>query len=512
MNNLWQKNPLENGILVDIFKNIGPSSISIDTEFEKNSDTSTRMRGLGNDIFRKNNYFEAMEYYNSSLRWAESGTKNETLAYSNRSACFLHLKMYQKCLTDIDMALAMQENISKELQLKLMKRKTECIKLMKHDKQEQPIKRNLCSGANKNFPCLADVATIQHNEEFGRHVVANCDIPVGKAILIEESFLSTTLWGISACATCQKTRMNFIACEHCSLAIFCDEECKRNNYLHQYDCGVNYDKIETENGELQMIAQSVFFAMDALKSVDKLIDFVFRVRKNAPNWMPKSIADAQSKYELFLMLCAPVDGHQEFFIKAKKLYTILLKLPTISSYFKSEAEKRFLMHLVTNHIFIIKKNSIVSTQNKCQRIVTLGLVFPLFNHECSPNLLNFSVGNRQICMTLRPVRKGDQLFVSYICADIPTRMSQQYLMQNFGFLCKCDKCVPKSQPDNVARLITDPSYKFLQLNIKSDLMVQKIRLNIKEKCIILLNKYGHVWSPQLQFVLDVYIKTEMYEH
>lgn len=512
MNNLWQKDPIESSKFVDIFQSIETSSISMDFESPKNNRPSTILRNLGNNEFRKNKFPDAMEHYNSSLRWAENGTENETLAYSNRSACFLHLKLYDKCLADIEKAI--KANISKDLLLKLTKRKMDCIKLMKRSEQEQPIERNLYSGANVNFPCLTDVAMIQQNEEYEKHIVANCDISVGQVILLEESFLSTTLWSLlTACTTCQKTRMNFIACEHCTLVVFCDEECKQRNVLHKYDCGLVYDKNESINGELKMIAQSVFFAMDVLKSADKLMDFVDSISKNGPNWTPESIRDAQSKYELFLMLCAWVEGDNmdEFMVKAKQLYTILLTLPTINCYFKSEAEKRFLMHLVTYHVCIVKKNSIEATQNKCQRIGTLGLVFPLFNHACASNLLNFSVGYRQICMTMRPVQKGDQLFVSYIFGDIPTRMRQLHLMKNFNFLCKCDKCAPNFKSSNVAALVKDPGYKFLQLNMKSDLLVEKIRLNIKQKCINLLNKYGHFWSPELQFVLDKYIKTEMYE-
>lgn len=507
MNNLWRK---DGDRFVDIFKNIENPSLSYKPDGEKNNDTSTFFRNMGNEHFRNYKYSDAMEYYNASLRWAAIGTENEILAYSNRSACFLHLKMYDKCLTDIE--TAMQRNISKDLRLKLTKRKAECMKLMKCEEQEQPIQRILHGGANEKFSCLTKFATIQQNDEFGRHVVANCDIPVGKAVLLEDAFLSTTLWGLSkSCATCQKTRMNFIACEDCTLTIYCDNECKQKNHLHKHDYGLTYDDNESLNGELQLIARSVFFAMDALKSADKLIEFVARVKIS--NWKPKPIQDDPSKYELFLMLCASIDKNQtdELMIKAKKLYTILLKLKTITRFFKSATEKRFLMHLVTYHVIIIKKNSIEAIQNRCQRVGTLGLVFSLFNHACAPNLLNFSVGHQQICITLRPVRKGDQLFVSYITADMPTRMRQLQLMQNFGFLCKCDKCVPKSQPENVARLVTDPDFKFLQLNINSDLLVQKIRQDIKQKCINLLNKYGRFWSPELQFVLDLFIKAEMYE-
>lgn len=77
-------------------------------------------------------YFQAIQYYNRSLLFVENGTKNLSLAYGNRSACFLHLNMYDKCLIDIE--LAVEAGYSKKLLPKLDARKKECMELMeKHD-------------------------------------------------------------------------------------------------------------------------------------------------------------------------------------------------------------------------------------------------------------------------------------------------------------------------------------------------------------------------------------------
>lgn len=62
-------------------------------------------RECGNKYFQKNMFRVAMDYYNKSLCFAENGSKNINLAYSNRSACFFNMKMYGNCLVDIELAI-----------------------------------------------------------------------------------------------------------------------------------------------------------------------------------------------------------------------------------------------------------------------------------------------------------------------------------------------------------------------------------------------------------------------
>lgn len=56
--------------------------------------------------------------------------------------------------------------------------------------------------ANILSACM-EKSVCKHNDEFGRHIIANCNLPTGKAILLEKSFISTTLSGLlTGGATC----------------------------------------------------------------------------------------------------------------------------------------------------------------------------------------------------------------------------------------------------------------------------------------------------------------------
>lgn len=112
MDLLWKKER-SSGEFVDIFKNVSPMDelswkmrIAVGVSLsKKKNETSTFHRESGNKEMQESHFYVAMWYYNVSLCFAEIGTDNVSLAYANRSLCFLKLKMYDKCLKDIELAI-----------------------------------------------------------------------------------------------------------------------------------------------------------------------------------------------------------------------------------------------------------------------------------------------------------------------------------------------------------------------------------------------------------------------
>lgn len=70
----------------------------------KNNAVSDSYRMEGNTYFKNRSWTEAMELYTQSLCYAQPGTQNVGLAFANRSSCFFEMKMYDKCLRDIELA------------------------------------------------------------------------------------------------------------------------------------------------------------------------------------------------------------------------------------------------------------------------------------------------------------------------------------------------------------------------------------------------------------------------
>lgn len=482
----------------------------------KNNGMSTNLRKNGNEKFEKRLWLEAMRDYNESLLFAENGTENVCFAYSNRSNCFFHLKQFDKCLQDIEMA----KKTGYPNTEKLDKRKIRCLKEMQQQRQEdtqhEP-EHKLCFQADQNFPSMTDVMKIQRNSNFGRHFVATRDIPVGKTIFAEKSFLSgsqcTCCNSPQHCLTCQKTKMNFIACENCTNALFCDEKCKKQNNSHKYDCNYVYNEMCSINADLKMLAKSIYFGIDAFESVDELIAFVEKVRRHEENWIPESTIDAKSVYGLFLSQLKYKNENDidNYIMVCHCFYKTIMAVPLIKNLFDTVKKQRFLMHLVIMHVLIVRQHMKFTTH--------FFQLFSFFKHACVPNVLHFLVGDRKVCITTRPVKRGEPLLIASRCAYLPdVELRGWQHIKDYGFLCRCEKCKlqvsPRSSSD-VDRMKADQDYRFLQRNCYAFMEILKIgsiRQDIKKKCIDVLNKYGHTWSEDLQFVMDIYERCETYEH
>ncbi|XP_037048043.1 SET and MYND domain-containing protein DDB_G0273589-like [Bradysia coprophila] len=457
MENLWKK---ENSIkYVDMFDcwegngerndltEINETSNKLETiKFLKNNTKSTESRLLGNNYFAKNDWHMAMDLYNKSLRSAEVDSENVALVYSNRSACFFHLNMFAEALVDIE--LAKKGNLPDRLLPKLEQRRKQCLKelanpMIRRMEESQP---KLDFEANKKFPCLANLVEMKYNQEFGRHLVASRDIPDGKIILLEKYFAVSRTDDFSVCYTCFRSIFsNFLACNQCTSVMFCNIECMKQNQTHKWECGTFFamkffDKVQTQQPDgttrTRLIAQTVLNAISTFSDVELLMQFVETTLGEDPDQLPTSLHDQVSNYHFFFKLkrrmVTPLD-------EVKRLYMYTIALPKIRALFDSEEKRRFLMHLVAHHSFIVAANSI-GHDGTC-KVVN---VFSLFNHSCVSNVNKTSHNKSFICTTTRPVKKGEQLFINYLNPaemKLTSDRRQELLKLSWGFECMCQKCV-----------------------------------------------------------------------
>lgn len=117
---MWKKEPSSTGMYVDLFQVASWHQSPVEKQYllnkmskkicradrsnYKSDVTADQHRQNGNKMFEKDRFTDAMEWYNESLCFAKNGSKTIGLAYSNRSVCFLEMKMFKKCLVDIELA------------------------------------------------------------------------------------------------------------------------------------------------------------------------------------------------------------------------------------------------------------------------------------------------------------------------------------------------------------------------------------------------------------------------
>lgn len=494
-------------IYVNLFDAI-PKEKCIDTDWEnrnlfrsyKDDQNSTELRMKGNMKYRVGEISEAMNLYNRSLCFAKPNSENIALAYASRSACFFQLKMYREALIDIE--LAKDANISERLLSKLDERKQQSQQLMAS--MEMPLKKamQLSYEADQQYPCMANVLEIQENAQFGRHLLAKCDIPAGQTILIESDFVSMRSNGDElVCYTCFRSKVNFIACAQCPDVAFCSNECIVRNATHKWECGTFFADL---HHQIQFQMQTLLLAIETFSSVDSLMEFVEQILGENVEKIPSSLHDAKSKYHFFFKLSKTSSTWQtKYLSQAKQVYDNVLLLPKVSVLFDTDAKKCFLQHLVTHHFLIIKNNALVS--GNPWDVVSVFNVLSMLNHSCAPNVFHPRTGKQQCCITIRPVKRGQQLFISYLSSnDLSTiEQRQQKLKTSWGFDCTCERCVPTGEPIDFGIAEADPCYRFVVDNYDNDNNTEQLSA-LLDNCLQFMNKYGDSqWSTSIFTVVVI---------
>lgn len=439
MENLWKKEEINATTLyIDLCKSINPEyfeavihQVHELTSKYKEISSKSNVKSLtymqkANHFYQESDFECAMHKYTEALCYAESGTATVSMAFANRAQCFFRMKNYHQALIDCDLALSVGCT-NEELLSMLRKLQGDCQKFNASGECKQlgnERQHRLDFEEHTKFPCLANALTIKHSAVFGHHIVAKHDIDVGKVVLMEESFASVAKSNERVCYTCLAESQNFIACPNCVDAIFCDENCLNANMVHRLECQTLYHGLPHK---IQFIIRTILVAITAFPSIDSLMAFV-EEHIGYEN-LPESINDLQSKYSLYLHLekfpMNDTAANDVFCV-----FKLIMAIPSIRMLFDLDRKKRFLMHLIFHHLAVNVNNGYEN-----ETTTSIGLLLCLFNHSCAPNLFNYAVDNDKFCVTIRPVKKDDQvktsvffLSFSFVFADVWL----QFSYFNFG--------------------------------------------------------------------------------
>lgn len=524
MEGLWEKESDDpSALYVLLFGNMSLPN-NLERCSAKNNTIANKYRTAGNKFFDSENWPAAIEKYTKSLCFAEFGTEAMGFAYANRANCYLKTGKYTECLADID--LAIKSNYPQRLLSKLTERKANCLQ-QQAQRTFRKFKLELDYTSNVNIPCMANVLEIQQNAEFGRHVVAKCDIPVGKIVLVEPSFVEiTTTANISHCTVCQIVESNLMPCVNCTMEMFCSSEClERGRVYHSKECGYIFDD-EKLKRDPQFVARTIFMALDACGSVDELMEFVESVRSE-PVAIPTALIEPKDRYRTFLQFDVELFDDKVFtrsLISANEVCRYLLAMPEMAGLFDTLAKQRFLMHLAVTHTFIMVRHGSSGPMNEKNHGCTFALAFALFNHQCAPNVLNTSFDGKQVFVTTRPIETGEQLFISYeSCSvakilnvmDIVALFTKAFaplskVYDKYGFWCRCQicrSCAPPSR-EQMCSMENDEDWRAIRQAPPIGFDVGfAVRRSVQSHCITFLAAYGRLpHNHFLEYVDSVYRK------
>lgn len=322
----------------------------------------------------------------------------------------------------------------------------------------------------------------------------------------------------NSCTVCARISMNFISCSQCTTALFCNSECA-NNESHKIDCGGTFNS--TGKGPLEYYLGALTFIINTFMNTECLMEFVEKAIGD--DRAPFSLGDAKAFRALLQFSrnnSATMEKSDERLKESLMIYNCLRSRKSIKKLFDTDEKKRFLMNLVLHLNCVMMNNGFTAMQHK----MTIYILSSYFNHSCAPNVIGKnSPENVRYCRTVRPVKAGQQLFISYVndvspasdhnfLDQVDTKHRQKLLYENFGFRCKCERCVPNMMcwKKNSHNIRSDRFFQWMHSSfdsfLSSNVGVKEKKAAIVEKKIVdLLNRFGDShWCDELAGVIATY--------
>lgn len=303
----------------------------------------------------------------------------------------------------------------------------------------------------RRFPDLSHSTKVKKNEQVGRYIAATADLNVGRKVVRAKPFASAVNFTkMKYCLTCHKfgDGINFIVCERCENVVFCSLKCKRRNGTHRYECRTQFHSKHLANQTrikcaIQMVLEAIHIFEGDIEKLQEFIENVIEQRNNNNNQIPDHVNDGLSRFECILNLY--YSNNDVSWTEVTRAFDFIMKFPMVNEMFIQPNRQHLLQHCLAHNLAVIVKNAFNVKLGRAARTIIYDS-FSLFNHSCSPNVINLLRGNVMIGYISHHVTRGDELCTSYLPMDYdlsPTIERQDFLEQYFGFRCECVRCSTK---------------------------------------------------------------------
>ncbi|KAK5575354.1 hypothetical protein RB653_010613 [Dictyostelium firmibasis] len=329
----------------------------------------------------------------------------------------------------------------------------------------------------------------------GRYITATRDIDIGESILKCKSYFAVTCEDFkkNSCYNCIKliksppSPQQPPRCMGCQEVWYCSEQCKLENQAkHQhYEC-MFFKKIKTPK-----LIQGSNFDADAYSEIriivgllsryyqDILLNNKFITKKEEVNIEGEKEIETEEEQQFIkdtlngVLDLVENDINEQTNKAAKEFidsiidYIINLLNFTIgggtTSSTSSSSRSNIDMNNIEQQEYYIKELTkqirplvqkvrcnqfgIWTKNDKC-----IGMaVSPsssYFNHSCIPNCESVRDGSDMTFKSLYPIKKGEQISISYLALDKSTKRRREYLKYGYYFHCQCPRCNSSDSDQN----------------------------------------------------------------
>lgn len=186
---------------------------------EKDNSKAIFLRKEGNQFYKEKKFFNALLKYNESLCFTKSKTEHAAFVFANRSAVYFEMKLYEKSLNNIE--LAIHNHYPESSMDVLTSRREKCLRGQKNLQVPKNNVFRLSSKENKKLSNIVNCLKLCENEKYGRHMVTTKQLAVGDIIVIEKPFAcvpikKTNSEKFQRCNSCLSDNLlDLIPCENC---------------------------------------------------------------------------------------------------------------------------------------------------------------------------------------------------------------------------------------------------------------------------------------------------------
>ncbi|KAK7076619.1 hypothetical protein SK128_012851 [Halocaridina rubra] len=403
--------------------------------------------------------------------------KSLACSYLNRSAVLLLLKEYDKCLSDLELAVkcgypGLKLSIVQERKESCLQAK-EDLKLVSEDQPCFDGKRTppTISESSTVVPCFSDCLEVTYSASEGTRTVATRDIRPGELIAVEQSYCYKFYSDDdNICPTCFVQYISPVPCPYCTLVMFCSDSCRMKGLKkHLKECKIlsiiDALGIFRDNMNVLALMTLIQTTFPVLKAKLPVLD------REAREYPPEKIRfdengqyisnDYRTVYHL-ANARRKTDSKQSLFTDLILASVVLKVLILAETFFVDSNGTAFtpreddavitggalLHHLNVFPLSLFLREVQVNCVNSHFRHSVGVGVFPslmLMRHACKAPTVQYNFGDVMIVRAVLPIASGQEVTMSrgdFLAIPLVQRQSQ---LSFLGLECFCEAC-EKSWP------------------------------------------------------------------
>lgn len=252
------------------------------------------------------------------------------------------------------------------------------------------------------------------SEAMGRYVIAANNIPAGTLVCTDIPFAQSVHDGIKVCNLCfADLNERAVTCGACNQVEFCSSACANADTAHKAECSVLSALTSSGNGAL----------LSGMRGLRLFIRLVHRAIDE-----PEAFVEVEALQDQYDAVT-----HERRQVLERMAEQVNRFVPP---------EKRMERVRLARLISRVHANAYGIVDHSGRQLGTgLYARAGLFNHSCAPSCANSFIGRTWRLHTLRAVKRGEQLSVSYAGLYAARAERQRELKTKKGFDCLCTRCV-----------------------------------------------------------------------